>query len=159
MLFASLNIRGQSRCRNGFWCSKTPKVSHAKLSLKFCICYSNQMRTIFTLMLCFFVACQGFAAHFTPAEPCPMMKNVSELFVENDEMAAPVADCCHDAKTIVMTGKLCKADTSCSTATACILFAPYDYPSTLKLPDSLSAKTNMTASRNPSSHWRPPSIQ
>jgi hypothetical protein len=117
------------------------------------------MRTIFTFMLSFFVACQGFATPFTPAEPCPMMKNVSESSVENDEMTAPFAECCNDAKTIAMTGKLCKGDTSCSTATACILLTPYDYPSTLKLPDSLSAKTNMTASRNPSSHWRPPSIQ
>lgn len=121
------------------------------------------MRTLFCFLLCFFVAFHGLAVPYSPQEPCPMMASANassfdaDSSVENSDKAGAAADCCHDAKTMAMTGKVCKSDTSCSTATVCLLFTAFDYAA-LKPTEPVLAGSDMALSRTPSAHWRPPSI-
>jgi hypothetical protein len=122
------------------------------------------MRLLIALLLCLAIPLQGWAAGAVAQAPCPMgdmmamqADTASEELADPGEMA-DLADCCNDAATATLTGKLCKTGQECQVPTGWL--APHSQPVVQAIPMSVSLMTDTpTPPRGaPASVWRPPAL-
>lgn len=120
------------------------------------------MRFFVALLLCLAIPFQGWAAGAGLQAPCPM-GDMMAMQVEMQangasEETADLGDCCNDAATAALTGKLCKTGQECQAPTGW-LTAP-SQPAVQALPTSVLLVTaTPTPPRGaPASVWRPPTL-
>ena len=122
------------------------------------------MRLLIALLLCLAIPLQGWAAGAVAQAPCPMgdmmamqAEAASEDLANPGEMA-DLADCCNDAATATLTGKLCKTDQECQAPTG--WFAPHSQPVAQAIPMSVSLKADTPSQPRgaPANVWRPPTL-
>ena len=122
------------------------------------------MRLLIALLLCLAIPLQGWAAGAGVQAPCPMGDMVAmQADAASGEMADlgvmdDIVDCCNDAATVALTGKLCKAGQECQAPTGW-LTTPLQ-PIVQALPTSVLLVTaTPTPPRGaPASVWRPPTL-
>ncbi|PKO27945.1 MAG: hypothetical protein CVU36_18445 [Betaproteobacteria bacterium HGW-Betaproteobacteria-9] len=120
------------------------------------------MRLFIALLLCLTIPFQGWAAGAGVPAPCPMgemmaMHASAPADAANDVMA-DLADCCNDAATAALTGKLCKTGQGCQAPTG--WFVSPSQPVIQALPTStlLVTATPAPPSGASASVWRPPTL-
>lgn len=116
------------------------------------------MRLLIALLLCLAIPLQGWAAGVGVQAPCPMGDMVAMQAEAASEEMAGLADCCNDAATAALTGKLCKTGQECQTPTG--WFGNVSQPVIQVLPTSVLLLTGTpTPPRGaPASVWRPPTL-
>lgn len=116
------------------------------------------MRLLIAILLCLAIPLQGWAAGAVVQAPCPMGDMVAMHADATSEAMADLADCCNDAATATLTGKLCKTGQECQAPTGW-LTTPLQ-PIVQALPTSLLLVTaTPTPPRGaPASVWRPPTL-
>ncbi|MFW5332042.1 hypothetical protein [Hydrogenophaga sp. ZJX-1] len=116
------------------------------------------MRFFIALLLCLAIPLQGWAAGAVVQAPCPMGEAMAMQAADTSEAMADLGDCCNDAATAALTGKLCKTDQDCQAPTG--WFAPRSQPVAQALPASVLLVTaTPTPPRGaPASVWRPPTL-
>lgn len=116
------------------------------------------MRLFFAILLCLAIPLQGWAAGAGVQAPCPMGDMVSMQAEAASEAMADLADCCNDAATAALTGKLCNTGQECQTPTG--WFGTISQPVVQALPTSVLLVTaTPTPPRGaPASVWRPPTL-
>lgn len=116
------------------------------------------MRLLIAILLCLAIPLQGWAAGAVVQAPCPMGDMVAMQADAASEEMADIADCCNDAATATLTGKLCKTGQECQAPTGW-LTAP-SQPAVQALPTSVLLVTvTPTPPRGaPASVWRPPTL-
>lgn len=116
------------------------------------------MRLFFAVLLCLAIPLQGWAAGAGVQAPCPMGDTVAMQAETAGEEMADLGDCCNDAATAALTGKLCKTGQECQAPTGW-LTAP-SQPAAQALPTSVLLVTaTPTPPRGaPASVWRPPTL-
>ena len=116
------------------------------------------MRLFIAILLCLAIPLQGWAAGAVVQAPCPMGDMVAMHADATSEAMADLADCCNDAATATLTGKLCKTGQECQAPTGW-LTTPLQ-PIVQALPTSLLLVTaTPTPPRGaPASVWRPPTL-
>lgn len=115
------------------------------------------MRALWVFLLCFALTFQGGAAVHALEMPCPM-EHTGSPAPAVDEVAPALGDCCNDAQTAAQTGKLCKADTPCSSPGLCALVSlhgPMLWGNLSERRPDLAARV---AAWTPPGVWRPPSL-
>lgn len=114
------------------------------------------MRFFVALMLCLAIPFQGWGAD-VPA-PCPMGDMMAMQADAASEEMADLGDCCNDAATAALTGKLCKTGQECQAPTGWL--APTSQPVIQALPTNVLLVTaTPTPPRGaPASVWRPPTL-
>jgi hypothetical protein len=115
------------------------------------------MRVFLALLLCFIVAFQGSVSAYAFQMPCPM-DHAGGQTASVDESAQAAEDCCNDAETASKTGKLCKTDIPCSSASACVLPSFHAHLPSAQASAPVPALTALIVSFDPSGVWRPPSL-
>lgn len=120
------------------------------------------MRSFVAFLLCLSISFQGWAAAAGVQAPCPMgnmMAMQASMPAESGaESKADLGDCCNDAATYALTGKLCKTGQKCQVPTVWLLpllqavaeFEPSSVPLVTGSPTPLDGA--------PASVWRPPTI-
>ncbi len=76
------------------------------------------MRLFLALLLCLALPLQGWGGGLRLQPPCPMeaaMAMQGDSFHAGQEMA--MDDCCNDAETFQLTGKMCKTGQECQAPT------------------------------------------
>ena len=122
------------------------------------------MRLLIALLLCLAIPLQGWAAGAAVQAPCPMgdmMAMQADTAIEalaDPGVMAGLADCCNDAATAALTGKLCKTGQECQVPTGWL--APHAQPVVQAIPMSVSlvADTPTPPRGAPASVWRPPAL-
>jgi hypothetical protein len=122
------------------------------------------MRLLIALLLCLAIPLQGWAAGAVAQAPCPMgdmMAMQADTVIEalaDPGVMANLADCCNDAATAALTGKLCKTGQECQVPTGWL--APHSQPVVQAIPMSVSlvADTPTPPRGAPASVWRPPAL-
>ena len=120
------------------------------------------MRLFVAFMLCLSISFQGWALGAGVQAPCPMgdMMAMQDSMPANGdiESMADLGDCCNDAVTTALTGKLCKTGQECQAATGWML--PFSRPAIQTPPSSVLLVTGTpTPPRgSPASVWRPPTL-
>ena len=122
------------------------------------------MRLLIALLLCLAIPLQGWAAGAVAQAPCPMgdmMAMQADTVIEalaDPGVMADLADCCNDAATAALTGKLCKTGQECQVPTGWL--APHSQPVVQSIPMSVSlvADTPTPPRGAPASVWRPPAL-
>ncbi len=117
------------------------------------------MRFLLALLLCLAIPLQGWAAGRGASTPCPMAATMAmQTSAGSVDMNAATGDCCNDAVTAALTGKLCKTGQECPTPTGA--FVASAHPAVSPLPTA--AVPAFFSSAPPSgaadSVWRPPTI-
>ncbi|MGQ5524228.1 hypothetical protein ACUHMQ_13355 [Chitinimonas sp. PSY-7] len=115
------------------------------------------MRVFLALFLCLIVAFQGSVSAHAFQMPCPM-DHAGGQTASVDESAQVAGDCCNDAETAAKTGKLCKTDIPCSSASACVLPSFHVHTPSAQASAPEPALSGFIASFDPSGVWRPPSL-
>lgn len=120
------------------------------------------MRLFVALLLCLTLPLQGWAASGRLQAPCPMGDMVAmHLEMQAHGMGEDVADlgdCCHDAATAALSGKLCKAGLECQTPTGWL--GPLSQPFLQAQPTTVRLVTaeHSPPRGAPASVWRPPTL-
>lgn len=120
------------------------------------------MRLIVALLLCLSISLQGWAAGEGVQAPCPMggmMAMQDSMSANGDiEEATDLGDCCNDAATYALTGKLCKPGQECQAPTGWM--TPFSPPVIQTLLSSvlLVIGTPTPPDGAPASVWRPPTL-
>lgn len=102
-------------------------------------------------LLCIAIPIQGVAGLLLPNKSCPAESaGISTVETANDH------SCCQDPEKIVKTGKVCKTEQNCQSATAAMLNAMEN-----RLPFAVGAKMAVFSNRlslsfDPFAAWRPP---
>ena len=116
------------------------------------------MRSFVAFLLCLSISLQGWAAGAGVQAPCPMGEMMAMQADAASEAMADLGDCCNDAATATLTGKLCKTGQECQAPTG--WFAPHSQPVVQALPTSvlLLTATPTPPDGAPASVWRPPTL-
>lgn len=120
------------------------------------------MRLFVAFLLCLSISLQGWAAGAGVQAPCPMgdmMVMQSSMAANGDiEQTADLGDCCNDAATFALTGKLCKTGQECQAPTGWM--TPFSQPVIQTQPSSvlLVIGTPTAPDGAPASVWRPPTL-
>lgn len=120
------------------------------------------MRLFFAILLCLAIPLQGWAAGAGVQAPCPMGDMVAmEMDMRGSTgsaESAALADCCNDAATAALTGKLCKSGQECHVSAGWI--GGLSQPSFQAQPtgDLLVSATPTPPRGAPASVWRPPTL-
>ena len=120
------------------------------------------MRSLVTLLLCLSLSLQGLGAGLSVRAPCHMddMMAIQASTGDNSdiEQIADLGDCCNDAATYTLTGKLCKTGQECQASTGWM--TPFSPPVIQTPPSSvlLVIGTPTPPDGAPASVWRPPTI-
>ena len=116
------------------------------------------MRLLIAILLCLAIPLQGWAAGAGVQAPCPMGDMVAMQADAASEAMADLGDCCNDAATAALTGKLCKTGQECQAPTGWL--APPSQPVVQALPTSvlLLTATPTPPDGAPASVWRPPTL-
>lgn len=116
------------------------------------------MRFFIALLLCIAIPIQGWALGAGVQVPCPMGTTMVMQAAEASEEMVNLGDCCNDAASAALTGKLCKTGQECQAPTGW-LTTPLQ-PIVQALPTSVLLVTaTPTPPRGaPASVWRPPTL-
>lgn len=120
------------------------------------------MRLFIAILLCLSIPLQGWAAGAGVQAPCPMgdmMAIQAEIQANGaNEAIADIADCCNDAATAALTGKLCKTGQECQAPTGWLALP--SQPVVQVLPTSILLLTSTPSPPDgaPVSVWRPPTL-
>ena len=116
------------------------------------------MRFFIALLLCLAIPFQGWAAGAVVQTPCPMGDMVAMQADAASEEMADLGDCCNDAATAALTGKLCKTGQECQAPTGWL--GALSQPVIQAQPTSVLLVTGTpTPPRGaPASVWRPPAL-
>lgn len=114
------------------------------------------MRIVTLLFLCFSLAFVNVSYAQSYDKSCPMQHDSAMETMQMDP--AMIADCCHDAGTTSITGKLCKTEQGCSVSTL-VLFFPVPslnfFTTDHNTPPVLSVSV---PDSSPADLWRPPTL-
>lgn len=119
----------------------------------------SHMRFLLALVLCLAIPLQGWAAGRGEPAPCPMAATMAmQTSAGSGDMNAATDDCCNDAVTAALTGKLCKTGQECPTPTGA--FVASAQPTAPPLPTAAVPAffTSAPPSGAADSVWRPPTL-
>lgn len=116
------------------------------------------MRFFIAFLLCLAIPLQGWAAGAGIQAPCPMGDMVAMQAADNSEEMAELGDCCNDAATAALTGKLCKTGQECQAPTGWL--GTISQPFMQSQPTSVLLVTGapMPLRGAPATVWRPPTF-
>lgn len=120
------------------------------------------MRSFVAFLLCLSISLQGWAAGAGVQAPCPMgeMMAMQDSMPANGDMesTADLGDCCNDAATYALTGKLCKIGQECQAPTGWMV--PSSQPVVQTPPSSVLLVIGSPTPPDgaPASVWRPPTL-
>jgi hypothetical protein len=116
------------------------------------------MRFFIALLLCLSIPLQGWAAGAVVQTPCPIGEAMAMQGADAGEVMADLSDCCNDAATAALTGKLCKTGQECQAPAGWVL--PFSQPVVQSQSSSVLLVTVSFAPPGgaPASVWRPPTL-
>ena len=117
------------------------------------------MRLFLALLLCLALPLQGWGGGLRLQPPCPMeaaMTMQGDSFHAGQEMA--MDDCCNDAETFQLTGKMCKTGQECQAPTGFVAPPVVSVAQALPLSDLHAPVPREPLRGSPASIWRPPSL-
>lgn len=116
------------------------------------------MRLLIAILLCLAIPLQGWAAGAGVQAPCPMGDMVAMQADAASEEMADLGDCCNDAATATLTGKLCKTGQECQVPTGWLALPTQPVVQALPMSVSLVTDTPTPPRGAPASVWRPPTL-
>ena len=117
------------------------------------------MRLFLALLLCLALPLQGWGGGLRQQPPCPMeaaMAMQGDLFHAGPVMA--VDDCCNDAETFQLTGKMCKTGQECQAPTGFVAPPVMALAQSLHVSELHAPAPPEPLRGSPASIWRPPSL-
>ncbi|MYZ53336.1 hypothetical protein [Malikia spinosa] len=117
------------------------------------------MRLFLALLLCLALPLQGWGGGLRQQPPCPMeaaMAMQGDLFHAGPVMA--VDDCCNDAETFQLTGKMCKTGQECQAPTGFVAPPVMALAQTLPVSELHAPALPEPLRGSPANIWRPPSL-
>lgn len=120
------------------------------------------MHLLVALLLCLSISFQGWAAGAGVQAPCPMGDMVAmqdSIPADGDiEATANLGDCCNDAATYALTGKLCKTGQECQAPTSWMGSFSQPVMKTQPLSVLLVVSSPAPPDGAGASVWRPPTL-
>lgn len=120
------------------------------------------MHLFFAILLCLAIPLQGWAAGAVSQMPCPMgdMTAMQAQLQANsaNEAVTDLTDCCNDAVTSALTGKLCKTGQECQVPTGWLGPLSQTVIKTQSASDIPVTAPPLPQRGAPESVWRPPII-
>ena len=117
------------------------------------------MRLFLALLLCLALPLQGWGGGLRLQPPCPMeaaMTMQGDSFHAGQEMA--MDDCCNDAETFQLTGKMCKTGQECQAPTGFVAPPVMALAQSLHVSELHAPAPPDPLRGSPASIWRPPSL-
>ena len=117
------------------------------------------MRLFLAFLLCLALPLQGWGGGVRLQRPCPMEATmVLQGDTASTSQGMAMDDCCNDAETFQLTGKMCKTGQECQAPTGFVVPPVMAVARALPVSDLHAPAPPEPLRGKPASIWRPPSL-